>query len=103
MIRVSVMYANRKKPRFDMTYYLNKHLPMLATLLGSALKGATVNEGLAGATPGSLPPYLIMTHLMFESIEAYETALAPHINTIMGDIPEFTNCQTVFQISAVRG
>lgn len=103
MIRVSVMYANRKHPRFDMTYYLTRHMPMVATLLGSALKGATVDEGLSGAAPGSTPPYLMMTHLMFESVEAYQTAIEPHVQAIMGDIPEFTNCQTVIQVSTVRG
>jgi uncharacterized protein (TIGR02118 family) len=103
MIRVSVMYANRRKPRFDMVYYLNRHLPMVATLLGSALKGATVDEGLAGGIPGAPPPYLMMTHLMFESVAAYEAAVAPHMQTILGDVPEFTNCQAVIQISTVRG
>ncbi|MCU0293226.1 MAG: EthD family reductase [Thermoanaerobaculaceae bacterium] len=103
MIRVSVMYANRKHPRFDMTYYLTRHLPMVATLLGSALKGATVDEGLSGAAPGSVPPYLMMTHLMFESVEAYRAALEPHLQVIYGDIPEFTNCQAVMQVSTVRG
>lgn len=103
MIRVSVMYANRKHPHFDMTYYLTRHMPMVATLLGSALKGATVDEGLSGMTPGSTPPYLIMTHLMFESVEAYQAAIEPHIPAITGDIPVFTNCQTVIQVSTVRG
>ncbi|HNX48834.1 MAG TPA: EthD family reductase [Thermoanaerobaculaceae bacterium] len=103
MIRVSLMYANRKHPRFDMNYYLTRHMPMVATLLGSALKGATVDEGFSGAAPGSMPPYLIMTHLMFESVEAYQAAVEPHLQAITGDIPMFTNCQAVIQVSTVRG
>ena len=103
MIRVSIMYANRKHPRFDMTYYLTRHLPMVATRLGSALKGATVDEGLAGITPGSAPPYLMITNLMFDSVEAFVAAIRPHAEAIMGDIPEFTNCQSVIQVSTVRG
>ena len=52
MVRVSVMYPNSAGVHFDMTYYLDRHMPMVGKLLGSALKSMNVDEGLAGGAPG---------------------------------------------------
>jgi hypothetical protein len=45
MVKVSVLYPNRKDTTFDMEYYCNLHIPMVRQLLGSALKGASVDQG----------------------------------------------------------
>ena len=58
MIKVSVMYPNPEGSRFDMAYYCNTHMPMVQGKLGAALKGVAVDQGIGGAEPGSLPPYL---------------------------------------------
>jgi uncharacterized protein (TIGR02118 family) len=48
VIKVSVPYPNREGSRFDMTYYCETHIPMVKVLLGPALKGVAVEQGIAG-------------------------------------------------------
>ena len=100
-IKVSVLYPSGEGKRFDMDYYLNKHAPLVNELLGDAIIGATVEEGLAGGVPDSTPTYRVMGNMYFESIETYQNSLGPHAERIMGDIPNFTNIEPVIQISKV--
>jgi uncharacterized protein (TIGR02118 family) len=102
MIKVSVFYPNEEGKKFDMTYYFNKHVPMIQQKLGSACKRVAVEQGLGGAEPGSRATYLVMFHLYFDSVEAFQTAFGPHAQTIMGDIPNYTNIQPTIQISEVK-
>jgi len=39
MVKLSVMYPNQEGTNLDMTYYCNRHIPMVRQLLGSTLKG----------------------------------------------------------------
>jgi uncharacterized protein (TIGR02118 family) len=102
MIKVSVFYPNEEGKKFNMEYYFNKHVPMLQQKLGAACKRLAVEQGLAGAVPGSRPTYLIMFHLYFDSVEAFQTAFGPHAQAIMGDIPNYTDLQPTIQISEVK-
>ncbi|NIQ89489.1 MAG: EthD family reductase, partial [Gammaproteobacteria bacterium] len=67
----------------------NKHIPMVQEKLGNACKDAAIYEGLGGGEPGSPAPYVAMVHLSFDSIEAFQTAYAPHAETIMADVPNY--------------
>jgi len=102
MIKVSVMYPNTDGSQFDMAYYCNTHMPMVQEKLGAALKGVAVEQGIGGEEPGSPPPYLALGHLLFESVEAFQTSFAPHAQVIMADIPNYTNTQPTIQISEVK-
>ena len=101
MIKVSVLYPNRAGARFDMDYYCGRHIPMVTRLLDTALKGAAVEKGLAGATPDSPPSFLAMGHLIFDSVESFQRAFAPHTNEIFADIPNYTNIEPVIQINQI--
>jgi uncharacterized protein (TIGR02118 family) len=48
MIKVSVLYPSGAGKTFDTAYYCNKHIPMVRQLLGAALKGVGVEQGIAG-------------------------------------------------------
>ncbi|HXX33347.1 MAG TPA: EthD family reductase [Thermodesulfobacteriota bacterium] len=102
MIKLSVFYPNEAGKKFDMTYYVNKHIPMCQQKLGSACKRVAVEQGLSGAAPGSRPTYLVMGHLYFDSVEAFQTAFGPHAQTINGDVPNYTDIQPLIQISEVK-
>ena len=102
MIKVSVLYPNTEGSKFDMNYYLNTHTPMLQQKLGGALKSVAIEEGIAGATPGSPPTYRVLCHLGFDSVDAFQKAFAPHAQAIMSDIPNYTDVQPVIQIGEVR-
>ena len=102
MIKVSVFYPNAANSRFDMPYYLNKHMPMVQQKLGTALKGVSVEHGLGGGQAGSPPSYLAMGHLLFDSVEAFQLAWESHAEAIVGDVPNYTNTQPVIQVSEVK-
>ena len=102
MIKVSAMYPSGAGSKFDMAYYLNNHLPMALEKLGTAVKGAFVEQGLAGAEPGSPPAYLAMGHLLFDSVEAFQQSFGPHAQALLADIPNYTNTQPTIQVSEVK-
>ena len=102
MIKVSVLYPSGTDSRFDMDYYLNRHVPMVLAKLGQACKGAAVEEGLGGITPGSPPAFSAMGHLYFDSVEAFQAAFGPHADELMADIPNYTNVQPTIQVSEVK-
>ena len=75
---------------------------MVQKKLEAALKGGAVEQGLGGAEPGSPATYIAMGHLYFDSIEAFQTAFGPHAESIMADIPNYTDIQPSIQISEVK-
>jgi uncharacterized protein (TIGR02118 family) len=75
---------------------------MVREKLGAACKGVAVEQGVAGATPGSRPGFIAMGHLYFDSSEAFQTTFGPHAETIMADIPNYTDIQPTIQISEVK-
>lgn len=102
MIKVSVLYPNGAGSRFDIGYYCNKHMPMVQRLLGAALKGVAVEQGIGGGAPGAPPTYLAMGHLLFDSVEAFQASFGPNTPEIVGDVPNYTNTQPIIQISEVK-
>ena len=102
MIKVSVLYPYQQSVGFDMNYYLGSHIPMVRDKLGAACKGAAVEQGVAGGAPGTQPAYVAMGHLLFDTVEAFQAAFAPHAAAIMADIPNYTPIRPVIQISEVK-
>jgi uncharacterized protein (TIGR02118 family) len=102
MIKVSVMYPNTTNSTFDIDYYCNTHFPLVTSLLGDALKGGSVDSGLAGGVPNEEPAFIAMGHLMFNSIEEFQASFGPHAATIMADLANFTNIQPTIQISDIK-
>ena len=47
MIKVSVLYPNKPGAKFDMDYYVNKHVPLVQQKLGSACKSVAVEQGIS--------------------------------------------------------
>jgi len=101
MIKVSVLYPKQKGKTFDMDYYCNKHIPMVAELLGNAVKGASVEEGLGGGAPGDPATYIAMGNLYFDSMDSFQNSFGPNAAQIMGDLPNYTNIEPIIQISKV--
>ena len=103
MIRISVMYPVAAGNKFDMDYYLQKHMPMVqARLSAKGMVRAEVDKGLAGATPGSPAPFPVVGHLYFNSVNEFQAAFGAHAGEIMGDIPNYTNISPTIQVSSVR-
>jgi len=102
MVKVSVLYPNSAGCKFDMGYYLSKHMPMVKQKLGAALKSMAVEQGIAGGTPGAPAAYVAMGHLYFDSVDAFQAAFGPHAPAILADIPNYTNTQPTVQVSEVK-
>lgn len=102
MIHVTVLYPNDPGATFDMNYYTAKHLPMVKSKCGSACRAVAAELGLGGAEPGSKPPFIALGRLVFDTVEAFQTAFGPHAGEILGDVPNYTNTKPVVQISEVK-
>jgi uncharacterized protein (TIGR02118 family) len=102
MIKVSVLYPNKPGARFDMDYYCNKHFALVKEKLGAACKSVAVEQGIAGGSPGIEAAFIAMGHLYCDSVEAFQAAFAPHVQEIMGDIPNYTDIEPILQISEVK-
>jgi uncharacterized protein (TIGR02118 family) len=102
MIRVSVLYPNSPGAKFDINYYLTKHMPMVKEKSGGACKSMAVEQGIAGGEPGAPATYIAMGHLTFDSVEAFQVVFAQHGQTFLADIPNYTNVQPLIQLSDVK-
>jgi uncharacterized protein (TIGR02118 family) len=103
MIKVSFHYPYRENGRFDVEYYCTKHMPRAAMLLGSDLKGWSVDIGLSGGASGSAPEYAAIGHLLFESVEAFQQAIAPASKELQADLANYSDGgPPLVQISDVR-
>ena len=100
-LKVSVLYPSGEGRTFDMDYYSTKHVPMVAQLLGDAVIGATVEQGLNAGEPGSSPAYLGIGNLYFESVDSFQSSFGPNADKILSDIPNFYNGEPVMQVSEV--
>ena len=101
MIKVTILYPSRPGARFDHAYYRDKHMPMVAGLVGDACKGWGVDQGLSGGAPGVPAPFLCIGTLLFESVPAFQEAFAPHGKAIGADVANYTDVAPVMQISEV--
>jgi len=101
MIKLSAFYPNGEGKTFDMKYYRDKHLPMVAGLLGDACKAASVETGLAGLGEDMPPPYAACGHLYFDSMADLQNSFVANLDQIVGDIPNFTNARPEVQIGEV--
>jgi uncharacterized protein (TIGR02118 family) len=102
MIRVSILYPNTAGSRFDLDYYLHTHLPMTEKLLAPQLRSMTVEHGIAGTTPGSSPTFIALCHLEFDTVAAFLEAFMPHMATLTGDIPNYTDVEAVIQFNEIK-
>lgn len=100
-VKINILYPHSEGTSFDMDYYKNKHMPMVAELFGDPLIRYDIEKGIAGRTPEDPLPYVAIGVFYFETLEAYQNAFAPHADQILGDIPNYTAIQPVVQISKV--
>ena len=57
MVKITIVYPRTSGVRFDMEYYLEKHMPVSIECLSGhpGFRGVSVERGIAGAEPGSDP------------------------------------------------
>ena len=101
MIKVSVMYPIKPGVRFDHDYYRIKHLPLIKSRMGAALKYYSIDKVLVDGEGKPLGAYVAMCHLFCDSLDAYQASFEPHAKEIRADIQNFTDVTSIHQISEV--
>ncbi|MDP1593894.1 MAG: EthD family reductase [Gallionella sp.] len=103
MIKISILYPNNNGARFDLRYYIDKHMPMSIELLGAhaGFRGVSVEHGLGGGIPGTEAAYVAMCHYQFDSVENFMAAFMPHAAVLQGDMPNYTDIEPVIQVNEV--
>src|SRR5262245_59349448 len=103
MIKIVIMYPNKAGARFDMRYYIDKHMANSIDLLSAhpGFQSVSVERGVGGAVAGSEPTYIAMCQYLFNSVEEFLEAFMPHAQVLQGDIPNYTDIEPVIQFNEV--
>jgi uncharacterized protein (TIGR02118 family) len=102
MIKLSIFYPDTEGKKFDKDYYINTHMPLSIKLQGEAVKHVEVEFGISGGMPGSKPLYVAICNFWYESFEAFQKAFMPHATTLMDDIKNYTDVESIVQFSEVK-
>ena len=102
MFKVAILYPNGEDKTFDMDYYENKHMPMMAGLLGKNLNFYEIDKGIAGRTPNDKVPFVAIGYFYINDVTEYNKVIGQNINAIRKDIEKYTNIQPTIQISEIR-
>ena len=101
LTKVSIMYPFSEGKTFDMEYYKNSHMPMVAGYLGTNLVKYSIEKGLASGIPGTPLPYLAIGTFYIKNLKTYQDAIAPNRDAIRADFPNYTNIIPVILVSEV--
>ena len=101
MIKVTVLYPNAPDARFDMQYYVTRHMPMVREKCAPECRSISAEGGVAGGDPGAPAPYIAVGHLVFDSVAAFQKAFGPNAGEILADVPNYTNTKPIIQISEI--
>jgi len=102
MIRVTVSYPNTPGARFDLDYYLAKHMPMVdEKMKPHGIRSWSVTKGIGGGAPGSAAAFLMTATMDFDSIEQFQAGMAAHGAAIMADVRNYTDIAPQIQIDEI--
>lgn len=100
MFKVSVMYPNQPGTRFDVDYYVNRHMQLVQELMQpEGLVKIAVDKGISA--PGQPALYHCIGQLFFNDPAGYERSIQKHGKQLRGDIPNFTDVTPIRQVSEV--
>ncbi len=102
MVRITILYPRTEGKKFDIDYYLNVHMPLSIEKQGTAMRAVTVEIGISGVPEGTPPPFVALCHFLYESLDAFLAAFTPHAELLMGDIKNYTDIESIVQVSEVK-
>lgn len=102
MFKVTILYPNGEGKSFDMSYYEEKHMPMVAGFIGDNLQFYEIDKGIAGRTANDSIPFLAVGYFYIRDVAQYNQSISANRETIIGDIRNYTNIQPIVQISELR-
>ncbi len=99
MISILVLYANSPGSKFDMDYYVSRHLPLVRRLLEPmGMRSLTYVTERALDDAGGAQAYRLIAELRFDDMATTKSALAAHGPETQADIPNFTDVAPVIII-----
>ncbi len=102
MLKLSVFYQYTEGTKFNMEYFLTKHMPLVEKAWGGALKKKEIDSGLCGSERDTPPIYIASIHLYFDSIESMLSAVNQQHQEMEKDRPHFTDILPITQLSRVE-
>jgi uncharacterized protein (TIGR02118 family) len=103
MISVMVLYPNKPGSRFDLDYYVSRHLRLVRERLEPMGMRSMTYIAEAALDPSAGPqPYRLVADLRFDDMAATRRALAAHGPETQADIANFTDVAPVILIGEAR-
>jgi len=90
MIRVTAHYPARPGARFDWSYYLEQHIPMLRDRFGARMLRCEVYRGVSGMG-GAPAPYVCSVHMHFASLPSFQETFDLHGAAVLAELPRYTD------------
>jgi uncharacterized protein (TIGR02118 family) len=101
LIKISIMYPYAEGKTFNMEYYEAKHMPMVASFLGSNLVKYTIEKGLSSGIPNQPLPFVAIGTFYVKDLAEYQGAVAPHRDAIRADFANYTSVMPVILVSEI--
>ena len=103
MISLMVLYPNEPGSRFDIDYYVNRHLKLVRDRLEPlGMRSLTFMTEAATDLAAAPQTFRLVADLRFDDMEATRRALAAHGAETQADIPNFTDVTPVILIGEAK-
>ena len=99
---ITVLYPNGHDVTFDYDYYRDKHLTLIMDLYGDSISRFELRKALSGPD-GSQPTYVATITIWIADMDAFAAAGEQHTQTLIDDVPNFTNTFPVIQPEELYG
>ena len=99
---MSVLYKNGDNVSFNFDYYRDHHLTTIMKLYGNSIKRFELRKPVT-AEGAPAPAYVAVVNFWVNDLAAFEAAGAKHSQTLIDDVPNFTNTQPIIQNDEVWG
>ena len=101
MFRVTVLYPHDESRPFNRAHYLEVHIPLTVQRLGAHIERLSVEFGISGGVPGSLPHFAAIATFDTSSLDAFKAAFAEHAKELGRDLPNYSAVPPKIQYSEV--
>jgi len=103
MVKISILYPHHPGARFDVDYFIQRHMPRAIELFRAypGFRAVSVERGIAGAEPGSTPAYVTGVFFTFDSVDAFLAAFMPHADELQSDIANYTDIAPQIQFNEI--
>ena len=102
MFKVAILYPSGNDKSFDMEYYENKHMPMVAGFLGENLQFYEIDRSISGRTPTDAAPFVAIGYFYVNDIAEYNKAIEKNRDAIISDFKNYTTIQPIINISEIK-